>query len=170
MGQDVFKSLTAKEITSTDFNALTGYAVAGNPVIPTFFTGDITLTSAQIKSLAASPVTLVAGIPNAIIKPITAVLTMEYGGSNVFTEAGQSVGLFYNNAAGLIATDLTAGTGFIDAAASSYLALKDGGVAGLKAAAAGLPLVISQNGAEWAGNAAGDNTLVVRVFYTIISV
>jgi hypothetical protein len=128
------------------------------------------LTSAQIKALAGSPITLVAAIPNAVIKPVTVGYKLNYAGTNVFTEAGQSIALSYLNDAGAKATFADAATGFIDAAADQYLAGTVDGLATATAASVeNQPLVVSHDAGEWAGNAGNDNTMTVIVTYYVES-
>ena len=160
---------TINDLSATDVEASNGIKIKGAAVLDLVKSVSVTLTSAQIKALAASPQTIVAAVPSSVIKVVSVGLKMNYGGTNVFTEAGQKVALYYTNAAGTKATDAEAATGWIDGAADQYLMLGVGPSAGTAASVVNTDLVISQDGAEWAGNAAGDNTVTVVVDFVLES-
>lgn len=132
---------------------------------------DVTLTSAQVKALAASPFELVAAPPTgACIMFHGALLKLNYGGTNVFTESGDNFGIKYTDDSGVQVSSTIETTDFIDQQADTYttaIAAADAIVAAASAEAQAL--VLDNLGSEIAGNAANDNTLTVRVYYTVQS-
>lgn len=139
---------------------------------------DVTLTSAVIKALRATPATLVAapGVGKALMY-LGAALFLDYAGTNVFTESTANLTVKYNNGAGAAAGFSIESTGFIDQATdtASFNSSKLGGAADLgniilaKAAVENLPLVLHNIGAgEIAGNAGNDNVLRVRTYFAVV--
>lgn len=130
---------------------------------------DVSLTSAQIKALATTPITLVAApaAGNTILF-LGAMLKLAYGGSNAFTEAGDNLGIKYTDASDVQVCTTIECTGFIDATVDTYtnaVPKADNIVAATGAEAR--PLVLDNLGSNFAGNAANDNTFEVRVYYVV---
>lgn len=136
------------------------------------FRDKITFTSAQIK-LLTTPAELVAA-PGAgkLIVPHGFLLVLNYGGTNVFTEAGDNLIIHYDDSGPAVTvTDVIECTNFIDQAADTItrgVLIKDSIDA--SADIVNKNLAIANNNANFAGNAAGDNTLDVHVWYSIIDV
>ena len=130
---------------------------------------EVTLTATEVKALATTPITLVsAPAAGATIQFLGAALKLNYGGSNVFTEAGDNLGIKYTDASGVQVCGTIESGGFIDQAANTYtnaIPIADAIVAATGAEAQ--PLVLDNLGSNFAGNAADDNTLTVRVYYTV---
>lgn len=128
----------------------------------------VTLTSAQIKALRATPITLVpapkTGYVNVLVQ---ACLKLKYGGTNVFTETADNLAIRFTDGSGAIVSQTIETTGFIDQSANtetSCLPKIDAIVA--SSASAGAPLVLHNTGdGEIAGNAGNDNQLQVVVIY-----
>ena len=132
---------------------------------------ETTLTSAQVKALAATQIELVAA-PGAgkCIEFVSALLKLDYG-SNVFTESADNLAIKYTDASGVAVSQTIESTGFIDQSADTYtnaVPEKDQIVAA--SGCENKALVLDNTGdGEIAGNAANDNTLVVGVAYRVHS-
>jgi hypothetical protein len=126
------------------------------------------LTSAQIKILRATPITVVPA-PGAgrSLEFVSALLQLNYG-SNVFT-GPQNLAVKYKDGASAQVSQNVTGTGFIDQAGdmvTSALAKADG--IATRAIAENQPLVLHNIGAaEITGNAGNDNLLHVKVLYRV---
>lgn len=154
---------------AADFTVTSG-AVSLNEGIMSYAT--VSLTSAQVKALAATPIQLVAA-PGAgkVVKLMGAQLKLVYGGTNAFTEAGDNLVINYTNAAGVAVSQVIEMTGFIDQTASMYTNAEPAINAIVTAAASeNQALVLWNNNAEIAGNAANDNTLEVSIAYRIVEI
>jgi hypothetical protein len=131
---------------------------------------DVVLTSTQVKALRATPITLVAAQgAGKFIKLEGAVLKLNYGGSNGFTETADNLAIRLTDGSGAIVSQAIESTGFIDQTADTISNAEpkiDAIVA--SASAENEALVLHNTGdGEIAGNAADDNTLSVRVYYTV---
>jgi hypothetical protein len=130
----------------------------------------VSLTSAQVKALRASPITLVAA-PGAgfLIEFVSAVLLLDYGGTNVFTESGNNLAVKYTDGSGTAVSQTIEMTGFIDQSAdtrTNALPSIDSIVA--KSGCENKALVLhNTSGAEIAGNAGADNVVRVKVAYRV---
>ena len=132
----------------------------------------VSLTSAQVKALAATQIELVAA-PGAgkVIQFLGASLKLVYGGSNAFTEAGDNLAIKYADASGVAVSQTIETTAFITATADTYtnaIPALDAIVAAT--GAENQALVLDNLGSEIAGNAANDNTLEVSVAYRIVEI
>jgi hypothetical protein len=128
------------------------------------------ITSAQIKALRATPLTVVAapGVGK-VIEIISASAQLIYAGTNAFTGA-QNLGLkLKDNTTSAIAT--ITGAGWVDQTASEHQeAAFVASVINSKANSDNQPLVIHNTGAaEITGNAANDNTMRVDVVYRVMA-
>jgi len=125
---------------------------------------EIILTSAQVKALRATPITIF-GAPGAgkLLEFLSAQLILDYGGTNGFTEAGNNLAVRFVDGTGVIVSQAIEMTGFIDQTADTATTAQPKiDVIAAKAACENVPLVLhNTSGAEIAGNAANDN--IVRV-------
>jgi len=154
---------------AADFTVTAG-AVALNEVIPQEATAS--LTSAQIKALRATPITIIAA-PGAgkVIEFIGATLKLVYGGTNVFTETDDNLAFKYTDGSGVSVSGNIESTGFIDQSANTYTSAvrqADGIVAATGAENQALVLHNTGDG-EIAGNAGNDNTLEISVLYRVVT-
>jgi len=126
---------------------------------------EIDLTSAQIKALNATPVTIVAAPgANLAIVPIMVSLVFNYGGTNVFTETADDLSIGYAGGAEIMEIE---STGLIDQTNDEWRAIT------FSHAESFIPeenvaVEITNLDGEIAGNAGGDNTARVRLLYTIV--
>ena len=128
------------------------------------------LTSAQIKSLNASPVTAIAA-PGAgkIIQVDSGIATLNYGGTNPFTTtATQSIILAY---AGVVITSAGVLSNANVIASVSQMAVFGGSGGGALASASNRAIVLYNDiSPEIAGNAANNNTVSWTIFYRIVTI
>jgi hypothetical protein len=134
-------------------------------------TDKITLTSAQVKALRATPQTLVSAPgANKMIVVESVALALKYGGTNAFTESADNLVVQYDDSG----TDITGSietTGFIDQTASTVAVYYPAAIAAMAYATAGVNegvQLFNTGDGEIAGNAANDNTLVVSISYRIV--
>jgi len=139
-------------------------------------TASKTVTSAQIKAMRATPIELVAA-PGAgkmiVVSSITGKFV--YGGSNVFVAgAVQTIGVYYNNNTTNVSTTTLLPNAMIVSATSRLSAISPT-QSPINNVALGIAdnvnVALWQNGSatEISGNAANDNTLLVVVTYTIVT-
>jgi hypothetical protein len=129
----------------------------------------VTLTSAQVKALESTPITLVAaqGAGKSIV-PIQVQMKLVYGGTNPFTNP-QDIDVRYTNGAGA-AVAVANGSGFIDQSASTYnLPGIDADVITIATGVENQPLVLFNSSTAITGNAANNNTLVVTILYIVLT-
>lgn len=126
----------------------------------------VTLTSAQVKALKATPITLVAapGADKAVV-PVAVNIVVNYGGTNAFTESADDFSIGY--AAGAEIKEIES-TGFIDQTNDEWRYIT------FEHAETFIPeenvaVVITNLDDEIAGNAAGDNSVLVELFYRIVA-
>lgn len=129
----------------------------------------VVLTSAQIKTLRATPITIVpaagAGYVNELIGWDA---FCKYGGTNVFTNP-QDLALKYKDGTTAQISETLTSAGFLDQAASEFeTGLVKKQVILAKAGVDNQPIVIHNLGAsEITGNAGLDNTITVVIAYRI---
>lgn len=130
----------------------------------------ITLTSAQIKALHATPIQVVAaqGSGKVIVTLDRGINKFFYGGSNVFVAgASQTVGLYYST------TNLlsTIGNPIITGTSSLYNTLLFGAVTSASLATLeNIPLnLYNPIATEISGNAANDNTISFGLWYYVVT-
>ncbi len=137
-------------------------------------TATVTLTSAQVKALNGTPVTLIAAQGAGTMISIVSWICKLNFGSNAFTSAGGGqIGLYYTNNAsstGLIA-NILGNTSLTSTSNQTWI----GPIVQYTTATPApsttkenTPVVVDAN-ATIAGNAANDNTVYVNVLYQIIT-
>jgi len=154
---------------AADFTVTAG-AVSLNEGIISY--ANVTLTNTNVKNLAATPITVVAA-PGAgkAVKFMGAVLKMNYGGTNAFTEAGDNFVFRFTNGSGVIVSQTIETTGFIDQTATTMTSSEPKIDAIVVATGAeNQALVIHNTGSEIGGNAANDNTVTLSVAYRIVQI
>lgn len=129
----------------------------------------VTLTSAQIKALRATPATLVnAPVAGKVLEFISIALCLDYG-TNGLTETADNLAVRYTDGSGVIVSQAIETTGFIDQTADTAtfgLATIDPIAA--KTGCDGKALVLHNTGdGEIAGNAANDSVLRCKVVYRV---
>ena len=129
--------------------------------------------SLAVKALAATQKTLVAaqGAGKAIMFH-GALMKLNYGGTNAFTESSITFGVKYTDDTGVQVSQTIEATGWIDQTADTFTnALPKIDAIVAASGAENQALVLDNLGAgEVAGNAAGDNTVTIRVFYSVVSI
>jgi hypothetical protein len=164
VGSGTGLEFTAPGVTATHDGSKTTFDVT-----PVINVATVTLTNAEIKALRATPKTLVAA-PGAgkVLEFLSASLKL-VAGANVLTESTANLAVRYTNTTGAIVSQAIETTGFIDQAANtvtSGLPKIDAIVA--YSAAANQALVLHNTGAgEYAGNAAADATMTIKVAYRV---
>jgi len=129
----------------------------------------VNLTNAQIKALRATPVQLVAA-PGAgkVLEFVSATLLLD-AGANAITESADNMAVRYTDGSGVIVSQAIEATGFIDQTADTMtvgLPKIDPIVA--KSGCENKALVLHNTGdGEYAGNAANDATMRVKVAYRV---
>jgi hypothetical protein len=127
----------------------------------------VTLTSAQIKTLKATPITIIpAQGANTIIVPVMYTAKFIYAGTNQFTN-GNDIQLLYTPFYGVLPV-FTAGQ--IHLAVSQYT-INSYNIAHTVYNAGRIDnvdfIVRNVGPAEFAGNAADDNTIIIEVLYYV---
>lgn len=129
----------------------------------------VRMTSAQVKALRATPITLVQPRINKTIQFVSAQLELYYGGTNVFAETADNLAIRYTDGSGVIVSQAIETTGFLDQSANTVTSAEpkiDAIVT--EAGSVGKALVLHNTGdGEFTGNAANDNMVVVTVSYTV---
>lgn len=130
---------------------------------------EVTLTSTEVKALATTPIELVAApAAGSVVQFQGATLKLNYGGTNAFTESGDNLGIKYTDASGVQVCTAIECTGFIDQTADTYTnAVPSADAIVAATGAEAQALVLDNLGSNFAGNAADDNTLTVRCYYTV---
>lgn len=157
-----------------------GQALTANSGSPPSFQSNIlsvslTLTSSQIKNLVSTPITLLSSPGSSkYILLLNAISVMNYAGTNGFTaSASQTISLYYTSSSGIICTqtDLISNSSIV-ATQTNYCynqttLLPQTNQTNLS----NKPIVIiNTTGTNIAGNAAGDNTITIFCYYTIVQI
>lgn len=137
----------------------------------TLLYAEVSLTNAEIKALRATPKTIIAAPASGkMIQFVSATLLLK-AGTNVLTESTANLGFKYTNGSGVQVSETVECTDFIDQAVDTITNARpqlDAIVA--KTGADAKALVLHNLGAgEFAGNAANDATMKVRVAYYIVA-
>lgn len=167
VGSGIGLELTAKGATSSDDGSKT--TISFDPMIAV---ASVTLTNAEIKALRATPKTLVAAPGSGKMLEFVSIVLKNNGGTNAITETIDNMAVKYTDGSGAAVSETIEATGFIDQTAATITvgqAKNDAIVA--YASAANQALVLHNTGdGEYAGNAANDVTMTVRVTYRVHTV
>lgn len=123
---------------------------------------DVTLTSAQVKALKATPITIVAAPgTNLAIVPTAINIVCNYGGTNAFTETDDDISIGYSGGAEIKEIEAT---GLIDQTNDEWRYIT------FEHAETFIPeentaVVVTNLDDEYAGNAGADNTVHIRLWY-----
>lgn len=157
-------------------SVITGAMIAANTVATADLSKDtiqyaeVSMTSAEVKALRATPKTLVAA-PGAglVLEYLSMVLLLDYGGTNGFTESTNNLAVKYENGSGAAASGTIEMTGFIDQTAdTATTSIFKVDTIAAKTACENKALVLhNTSGAEIGGNAANDNVLRAKVAYRV---
>lgn len=155
------------EIVTIDTSTGQLGSVAGSGFIT--ITG--TLTSPEIKNLRANPVVIVPAPGNgSMIRIISFTSKLNYGGSNVFVGASQSITL-YPEANNTNALATLATSAIVTSASTQYFLGSPTALSGVSTIFENLGIQISINNAtEISGNASNDNTFTYSVTYQVVSI
>jgi len=129
---------------------------------------EVSYTSAQVKAMRATPLTLIAS-PGAgkVLEFVSAVGFLDYG-SNVFTESDDNLAFYYaGETIGI--SEVLETTGFIDQNADTMIEVRPtASAAKAKAGVEDKAITIKNPGdGEIAGNAANDSVLRFKVVYRV---
>lgn len=140
----------------------------GQAATPTITTAKVTLTNAQIKAMAASPIELVEPQGASTVIELVSMVMQLVAGSEVLTESTDNMQVKYNDDSGLAASAAIEATGFIDQATNTYQIVQAAGpVAGTVAQMENKRIVLDNTGGEYAGNASDDATMNIWVSYRV---
>jgi len=134
------------------------------------YTVEVTITSAQIKAIRATPITIVAAQgAGTVIEFLSGTFFFVYG-TNVLTNP-QNLALKLKDGNGTAVSAAVTAAGFLDQAASeSQLVTQTNGAIYSKANSDNQPLVLHNTGAsEITGNAANDSIILVKLSYAVWS-
>lgn len=159
-------------------STITGAMIAANTVATAALSKDtiqyaeVSMTSAEVKALRATPKTLVAA-PGAglVLEYLSMVLLVDYGGTNGWTESTNNLAVKYENGSGTAVTGTIEMTGFIDQTADTMTtSIYKIDTIAAKTACENKALVLhNTSGAEIGGNAANDNVLRAKIAYRVHS-
>jgi hypothetical protein len=151
----------------------------GMSLVPSLFaqaggslqTATVTLTSAQVQNLKASPITLVPAPGAGNYLNIVAVVVQYKAGSNPYTvPSGGHFSLLLGTGTGasgpIESSDLSA-TGFIDQAQSHIRVPRISAIANAQGNLENRALTVTNDGgAEWTG---GDGSVVINISYNVVT-
>lgn len=127
-----------------------------------------TFTSAEVKALKGTPQTLVAAPgANLALVPVAINIVANYGGTNAFTESADDLSICYATTPGSNEIKEIESTGLIDQTNDEWRYIT------FEHAETFIPvendaIVLTNLDDEIAGNAGGDNTLNVRLYYRVV--
>jgi hypothetical protein len=132
----------------------------------------ITLTSAQVKALMGTPITVLAGQgAGTTVIPLAAQLKLVYGGTNAFTNP-QDLAMYVGTLSGTTLVGGVTGAGFVDQTANTYANVDVPAALTVNPAASyeNQPIIIANTGAsEITGNAANNNSIIVNLYYLLVT-
>lgn len=164
-------ALTLTQTGATNVTLPTSGTLATTTQVVTYQAATLTLTSAQVLALRATPIQIVAA-PGAgkVIRPVCCDVKMTYGGTNAFTN-GQNFTLKHGSGSGTSMGTVNTAS-MLNGTTTAYTI--NNVMMGSNSVAATImenqSLVVQNGGAsEITGNAAGDNTVTVTLLYYILS-
>ena len=146
---------------------------AGGAAAEGVMSSKVTITSAQILLIRATPITLVpAPGANKVLVFESALLLLDYGGTNGFTESSDDLSVRYTDESGVVVSVAIESTGFIDQTADTYInAIPIVNAIVVPAGNVNQALVLHNVGdGEIAGNAGGDNVVEVWTTYRVLDI
>jgi hypothetical protein len=162
---------TSGNVMTSDGTNWTSAAVSG-PGGLSYTT--VTLTSAQIKALHATPIQIIAAQgAGKVVVVISAWAKLIYGGTNVFTAgASQFISVYYGTAVNIMNTTGVAINSLITNNATSY---SSGILVNLTTAGVSFYENVAINcynasATEITGNAANNNTITITALYYVINI
>jgi hypothetical protein len=158
-------AVTGASVTAT--GTVAGAAIDAGADTALVKTAKVTLTAAQIKALAASPITLVAAVASKYHQFLGAALKLN-AGSETLAEpsAPDDLEVKLKDGSGTTVSTTADAGAIIVGTADAYATMAPVEVeGGLLAARVNVPLVIHNTGGEYTGNASNDATLEITVAY-----
>lgn len=137
---------------------------------PLVATATINLTSAQVKALRATPITVIpAPASGSMIYFLGAQTHFDYGGTNPFTNA-QNLALQLAGGPTTVSSDIV-GAGYLDQTVSAYqYTYQTSPFIATALNAEGQALVLTNTGgSEITGNVANDNLFHLIIYYSILT-
>ena len=157
---------TAISSGTVDTAQLAADAVTSAKLDPTILKyTEVTLSSSQVKALKATPITLVAAPGDNLANvPVAVNIVVNYGGNNAFTETADDLSIGYATGGEIMEIE---GTGLIDQTNDEWRYIT------FEHAETFIPaeneiIDIGNLDDEYAGNAGGDNTVLVRLYYRTV--
>jgi hypothetical protein len=155
----------------TSGNVLTSNGTNWTSALPSIQMASVTLTSAQIKALHATPIQIIAapGVGKGIII-VNSTAKFNYGGTNIFVAgAAQTIALYFNNGITLINTQIS-NAGLVSSA-NKFSFSTPPVVGSVNVGIFDNVNVVAFNpiATEITGNAANDNTVDIQIAYYIVT-
>lgn len=132
---------------------------------------NVTLSNAEIKALATTPIELVAAPGAGKVVQLVGALIKLNAGSEALTESGDNMGIKYTDASGVqVCTNIEC-TGFIDQTVDTYTnAVPSADAIVAATGAENQALVLDNLGSNFAGNASADATMDIQVMYRVVAI
>jgi len=129
----------------------------------------VTLTSAQVKALTTTPITIVsAPTSGTAILLISCACKMTYGGTNAFSGL-HNICLKYTDNSGVNVVSILLSQSNFNTTSSRIANPPLSSIGSSSSLIDGQPVIIGNTGSAVGGNAAGNNTFTVVVVYTIVT-
>lgn len=147
-----------------------GFITGGSVSAQNLKTGSVTLTAAQVKALADTPIEVAAAPGTGWAHVFVEALLELDAGTEVFTETADNLEFTYENEAGAKASAVIETTGFIDQLTNQTIrATPVAAVVRARSAIENKALVLVNPNDNIAGNASNDAELRVTVVYRTIA-